>query len=61
MEVSHLETIEQYLVRLLAARAGRRIGNLATELAQTPSGSREGVLAELEYQRWLWESCHECL
>ena len=42
-----------------AARRRRRIA--ASEFVRAPSGSKEPILAEMEYQAWFEESCEECL
>ena len=49
-----------YLILRMEARATQRIGELAAELVETPSEGKEAVLAELQYQRWLAESCQVC-
>ena len=48
------------LIRRLEYRATRRLGELASELVETPSEGKEAVLAELEFERWRVESCQVC-
>ena len=49
-----------YMIRRMEARATQRIGELAAELVETPSEGKEAILAEMQYQRWLAESCQVC-
>ena len=49
-----------YLIRRMRQRAFRRVGELAAELVEAPSGEKEAILAELEFERWLAESCQVC-
>lgn len=41
-------------------RAWRRTGELAGELARADSHDREGILAELGFERWVAECCGLC-
>ena len=53
--------LKDELLRVIAGRAWRRTAAAATQLARAPPDQKELVLAELEFQRWLAESCAECL
>ena len=55
-----LLTTKDLLVAVMEVQAKRRIGRLACQLIRAKSADREMVLAELEYQRWLEESCQTC-
>ena len=48
------------LLRAIQARAVRRLGRLAGELVRAGSEDRELILADLEFQRFLAESCLDC-
>ena len=48
------------LLRAIEARAVRRLGRLAGELVRARSEDKELMLAELEFQRFLAESCLDC-
>ena len=48
------------MLRAIEARAARRLGHLAGELVRARSDDKEQILAELEFQRWLAESCLDC-
>ena len=53
--------MKDLLIRKIENRAYRRIGQLAGELVRARSQEKEVVLAELQYERWVAESCRECL
>ena len=48
------------LLRAIEARAARRLGRLAGQLVRAESEDKELILADLEFQRWLAESCLDC-
>ena len=48
------------LLRAIEARATCRLGRLAGELVRAESEDKEPILADLEFQRWLAESCLYC-
>ena len=56
-----MRNIKEQLLRRIEAKATRRTGRLASELVRAQSKDREVVLAELEYQRWLADTCGDCL
>jgi len=56
-----MRSIKEQLLRAIEARAVRRIGRLASELVRARSKDRGLVLAELEFQRWLADTCGDCL
>ena len=45
------------LLQAIEAWAARRLGRLAGELVRAESEDKEPILADLEFQRWLAESC----
>ena len=53
--------LENMLLQAIEARAWRRTGRLAADLVPANSRDRELTLAELEFQRFLAESCPYCL
>ena len=55
-----MQTAKDFLLRQIEARARRRAGELASELVVARPGDKELILAEMEMQRWLAESCSEC-
>ncbi len=48
------------LIRVIRQRARRRAGELACALIRARPEAREMVLAELQFQQWLQESCRQC-
>jgi len=56
-----MSNIKDLLFQLIEERAWYRTGKLAGELVRAPSPEKEPILAELEFQRWLAESCGECI
>ena len=56
-----MRNIKEQLLRGIEAKATRRTGRLASELVRARSKDKELILAELEYQRWLAETCADCL
>ncbi len=56
-----MRNIKEQLLRGIEAKATRRTGRLTSELVRARSKDKELVLAELEYQRWLADTCGDCL
>jgi len=56
-----MRSAKDLLLAVMATRARRRTAQLAGDLARAESDDKELVLAELEFQRWLDESCRDCL
>lgn len=48
------------MIDMIEANAWARVGRLAHRLVRAPSEERELILAELEFHRWLAESCQFC-
>ena len=49
------------IINEVLSTARRRRRKPASEFVRAPSGSKEPILAEMEYQAWFGESCEECL
>jgi hypothetical protein len=56
-----MRNIKKRLLRGIEAKAKRRTGRLASELVRAQSKDKELILAELEFQRWLTDTCGDCL
>jgi len=56
-----MENLKDLLVGAIEERAWYRLGKLAGELIRTKSEKKELVLAEIDFQDWLAESCEICL
>ena len=49
------------LLEAIRQRSEREASHLATEFARAASEEKEGILAELELERWVAQSCEICL
>ena len=56
-----MRNIKEQLLRRIEAKATRRTGRLASELVWARSKDKELILAELEFQRWLADTCGAAL
>ena len=52
---------KELVLQVIEAQARHRVGRLAYRLIRAPSEQREVVLAEMEFDRWLAETCAICL
>ena len=48
------------VLRLIELRARRRVANLAGSYLKAKPQEREAVIAGIEIERWLAETCWEC-
>jgi len=53
--------LKDELLMCIRAKAEEEARQLAGELARCASEEKEAVLAALEFEQWLAESCGECL
>lgn len=49
------------LIRVIERRAQRRLGQLSCRMVRADEADRENVLDEMQFQRWLAETCRDCL
>ena len=56
-----MKNVKNAMLRAIEAQAYRRTGELAGELVRVEQEDKELVLAELDFQRWLADSCAGCL
>jgi hypothetical protein len=56
-----MENPKDLMLRLIEAKARWRVACLAHRLVRAPSEQQEVVFAELEFNRWLAETCQLCL
>ena len=56
-----MENLKDLVLQIIKANAWQRVGRLAQQLVRAPSAQREVVLAEMEFERWLAETCEICL
>jgi len=55
-----MSDLEDMLIRRIEHRAWRRTGELAAQLARAESRDREGILVDLDLERWIAECCGLC-
>ena len=53
--------LKDEMVRLIGERAEKEAAYLAGEFARAASKDKEDLLAALEYEKWLAETCWLCL
>ena len=56
-----MSDLKNQIIRLIEHNAARKVSALSTEYVRAQSGQREAIQAALEIERWLGESCQECL
>ena len=55
-----MNDMKDLLIQAIEENAMRRVGNLANQLVHADSRVKELTLAEIEFQRFLAESCLDC-
>lgn len=53
--------MKEFMIRSIEEKAYHRIGRLAGELVRARPEEKELVLAEMQFNQWLAESCFDCL
>ena len=56
-----MRNVKDILLRIVEVKARRRTGQLACRLIRAEAKSKESILAELEFERWLADRCRDCL
>jgi len=56
-----MTNIRTLLIEDIEQRASRQVGQLAKDLVRAQPQEKELVLARLQFERWLADSCRECL
>ena len=54
-----MDPAEDLILGSIEAEARREVAHLAGEFARAASAEKEELLAALEYERWLADSCRE--
>ena len=54
-----MDAARDRILRSIEAEARREVAHLAGEFARAASAEKEELLAALEYERWLADSCRE--
>ena len=53
--------LKDRIVRLIEQNAAKKVSRLSTEYINAEPSEKEEILAALDIERWLSESCRECL
>ncbi|MFC1653099.1 hypothetical protein ACFL3F_05200 [Planctomycetota bacterium] len=53
--------LKDQMIRLIQYDSEKQVAKLAGEFARAPSEEKEGILAELEFERWMADTCAFCL
>ena len=53
--------LKDQMLRLICRNARATLARLASELAGAASEEKEQILAGVEFERWLADTCAECL
>ena len=49
------------IIRLIEQNAARKVSDLSGQYVRAKSGQKEALAAAIDTERWLAESCGECL
>ena len=53
--------LKDRIIRLIEQNAAGKVSNLSEEYVRAKSGEKEAIQAGIEFERWVAESCRECL
>ena len=56
-----METIKDVMLEAVMRRSRREAAKLAGEFARAASEEREAILAAMQFEQWLADSCEDCL
>ena len=56
-----MSELKDQMIRLIKYKAEQDVAELAGEFARAASEEKEDILAALEFEKWLAESCEFCL
>ena len=60
-EVTDMTDLKDQMVRLIRQNAVRRAAAFAGELVRAASPDKEPIRAGMDFERWLAETCEDCL
>ncbi len=55
-----MDRTKELKIRIIERKARNEMATLAGQLARTRSDMKEPILAAMEFERWLAETCQEC-
>lgn len=53
--------LKDQMLKIIAANSAGKVAQLAGEFAHAPSQEKEALAAGIDFERWLAETCQECL
>lgn len=53
--------LKDRIIRLIEQNAAKKVSDLSGEYVRAESEEKEAIQAGIEIERWLAESCRECL
>jgi len=56
-----MSELKDQMIRLIKYKAEQDVAELAGEFARAASEEKEDILAALEFEKWLAETCAVCL
>ena len=56
-----MSDLKNQIIRLIEQNAARKVSALSSEYVRAQSGQKEAIQAAIEIERWLGQSCQECL
>lgn len=56
-----MSKLKDQIIRLIEADSREKVAAFATTFAQAPPEEKEIFLAAMEFERWMADTCRECL
>ena len=53
--------LKDQMLKIIATNSTALIADLADEFVRAPAEEKEAIAAGIDFERWLKETCHECL
>ena len=53
--------LKERIIHLIEQNAAAKLAELSNDFVRAKSGQKEAIVAGMEFERWLSESCRECL
>lgn len=53
--------LKDQMLRVVAHNANQKAAELAGKFVHVPSEEKEAIAAGIDFERWLAETCQECL
>ena len=56
-----MNKLKKQILQLIQQKARRKVAALASEYVRAKPEEKEAIQAGIEFERWLADSCRECL